>query len=368
MGAPVDSAWNSNVLSDGNLNLTTYGQGTSFPSTWSTSRLFWKTDSKQIYQNIGTEGSPVWKQLGGSDPAPNSHILPYDQTISNYTTPTTYTAVSSEYSNPNAVSNTFMDANFNTVGSQGSGSPPAVLQSTNQSTSSNVVSSGAPVDVTNFVVNARKIDAGYGWELMYWGYNTSSGFVDKGSVGTSNTTYNIGTVSGLISVHVYARAYTLVGIDIDATASYVNTTPTHPISNLTGNNASNKWISGAQVANFFTVDMGSSTRSDHIAIKPDTATTTETQFDIQTSDDNATWTTRRRILKSALTDNAYNYIRFNPVSCRYVKVLGSSGNSGTMAIYDAKVKKSITDDAMSLTHGHLAVNTTDSSLGLDGTS
>lgn len=65
MTAPIDSAWSNNVLSDGNLNQTTYGQGTSMPSTWSTTRLFWRTDEKKIYQNTGTEGSPTWTELGG---------------------------------------------------------------------------------------------------------------------------------------------------------------------------------------------------------------------------------------------------------------------------------------------------------------
>jgi hypothetical protein len=66
MGAPIDASWNNNVLSDNNLNQTTYGQGTSFPSTWRTDRLFWRSDEKKLYQNNGTEGTPSWSELGGS--------------------------------------------------------------------------------------------------------------------------------------------------------------------------------------------------------------------------------------------------------------------------------------------------------------
>ena len=66
MAEPIDSDWSSTVLSDTNLNKTTYGQGTSFPSTWRTDRIFWRTDENKIYQNTGTENSPTWTNLGGA--------------------------------------------------------------------------------------------------------------------------------------------------------------------------------------------------------------------------------------------------------------------------------------------------------------
>ena len=64
MAAPVTADWANNVVSDANLNSTTYGQGTSFPTTYSVTRLFWRSDLGRMYYNKGTSGTPVWE---GSD-------------------------------------------------------------------------------------------------------------------------------------------------------------------------------------------------------------------------------------------------------------------------------------------------------------
>jgi microcystin-dependent protein len=54
-------SWAGLVVSAGNLDGTTYGQGTTFPSTWDVLRLFWRSDLKRLYYNKGTEGSPIWE-------------------------------------------------------------------------------------------------------------------------------------------------------------------------------------------------------------------------------------------------------------------------------------------------------------------
>ena len=54
-------SWAGLVVSAGNLDGTTYGQGTSFPSTWDVTRLFWRSDLKRLYYNKGTSGSPLWE-------------------------------------------------------------------------------------------------------------------------------------------------------------------------------------------------------------------------------------------------------------------------------------------------------------------
>ena len=64
MVAPITSDWAGNVVSNTNLNATTYGQGTSFPSTYNVTRLFWRSDLGRMYYNKGTLGSPSWE---GSD-------------------------------------------------------------------------------------------------------------------------------------------------------------------------------------------------------------------------------------------------------------------------------------------------------------
>jgi hypothetical protein len=58
----------------------------------------------------------------------------------------------------------------------------------------------------------------------------------------------------------------------------------------------------------------------------------------------------------------------NPHLCRYVRVYGNSGNSRVISLYKIKVKKSISlssDDNLS-NHAHLDIDSTNTSLGLDG--
>tara|TARA_B110000495_G_C22773364_1_gene452546 strand:+ start:84 stop:779 length:696 start_codon:yes stop_codon:yes gene_type:complete len=59
--APLTAGWTGLVVSGNSLDSTTYGQGTSFPSSWDTARLFWRSDLKRLYYNKGTLGSPVWE-------------------------------------------------------------------------------------------------------------------------------------------------------------------------------------------------------------------------------------------------------------------------------------------------------------------
>jgi len=49
MVAPIDADWADNAISDGNLNKTTYGQGTADPPTLAqfTTRVYWRTDRKR---------------------------------------------------------------------------------------------------------------------------------------------------------------------------------------------------------------------------------------------------------------------------------------------------------------------------------
>lgn len=64
MAAPVDAPWAKTNATDAVLNLVTYGQGTSFPSVWTPSRLFFRTDLKLLYTNVNTLNSPVFEKVG----------------------------------------------------------------------------------------------------------------------------------------------------------------------------------------------------------------------------------------------------------------------------------------------------------------
>ena len=100
-----------------------------------------------------------------------------------------------------------------------------------------------------------------------------------------------------------------------------------------------------------------------MTIYPNVATT-ETQYKIQYSNDLVTWTDLRLINVSALTNAAYNYIRFNTVTARYVRIYGNSGSSYVMAINEIKIDE---NSPISTEHGHLEIDPTDVTLALDGT-
>ena len=57
----LTGSWTGLIVSAANLDSTTYGQGTSFPSSWDTARLFWRSDLKRLYYNKGTTGTPLWE-------------------------------------------------------------------------------------------------------------------------------------------------------------------------------------------------------------------------------------------------------------------------------------------------------------------
>ncbi len=56
----VDIPWTLESITPAKLNLTTYGQGVTFPSVWPVNRLFLRTDQNRIYTNIGTLNAPVF--------------------------------------------------------------------------------------------------------------------------------------------------------------------------------------------------------------------------------------------------------------------------------------------------------------------
>lgn len=60
MGEGDTAAWDDTVITDALLNLTTIGNGTSFPSVWATDRLFYRSDQAKLYYNSGTFASPIF--------------------------------------------------------------------------------------------------------------------------------------------------------------------------------------------------------------------------------------------------------------------------------------------------------------------
>jgi microcystin-dependent protein len=108
MAAPINADWAGNVVSNTNLNATTYGQGTSFPSTYNVTRLFWRTDMSRMYYNKGTFGSPIWEgadipvgtinmYAGGVGDVPSGWLLCNGAAVSRTTYAQLFAVLDTEY-------------------------------------------------------------------------------------------------------------------------------------------------------------------------------------------------------------------------------------------------------------------------------
>ncbi len=137
-------------------------------------------------------------------------------------------------------------------------------------------------------------------------------------------------------------------------------TITYYVSNVVDNNTGTKWTSNSENNPNTYVDMGSALNLCAIAIYYD-STGTETEVKIQSSADALTWTDKRKITTSNLTNGAWNYYRFNIAGgARYVRVYGT-GTSKTLSIWEIKVLKK-TDAEIFADLGILEIDATDTTL------
>jgi hypothetical protein len=389
MAEPIDSAWSSTTLSDTNLNSTTYGQGTSFPSTWLTSRLFWRSDLKELYQNTGTEGSPIWHNLVAGS-AGNTIVLKHSTTIGDYAVPTFAGESSEGVGTGNTVYKVATDTTTTVplVDTYYATLHPSTANQADQdnTTSSNIYTvsnSSAYRDngyaTWDFGTNGgyavkitQKIDeTNVGNGVMQWAHSTDdSSYTDFSASPTSTLTetdYAIGSFRYLrytqnsddgslwIANHIY-----------QVTRLTATTTIDYSYYRLVDEDTGEYWISTAETNPFCYVNMNASTKVAGIAIWYE-SDTTETEIKIQTSPDNSTYTDKRTISTSNLTADAWNFIRITPTTCQYVRIYGSSGVSKVLAIGEIKVLSGVTDDMILNTHEHLDIDTTSTAIGLDGT-
>lgn len=348
MASPVDASWNNNVLSDGNLNQTTYGQGTSFPSTWSTSRLFWRTDLKQLYQNTGTEGTPSWELLIQSASASSGLLFPH---------------LTSGYTNASSISKTQTTGNFNYTDNGFSVSNPANAFDGSSSTyaTANSLWNGGNGWIIDFGRVHFGVTINYYASYIHNGYN--NGLMLKYSTDGSNYTTAFNGHNSQINQTLWSPNSTVANVDVrylqavaSGTNGYVNAniykfylsgTPTGSQLTQTGDYGSSKYISGVSITPVSPLDM----QDDTLLVK--------------TSPNNSTWTLNRTIAKTDFTAGSANYIRMNPVDARYVKLEGDSG--GVMELGQVQSTLQQTDDTyMIKNHAHDSIDTTDSTLGLDG--
>ena len=108
MASPITADWAGDTVSNTNLNSTTYGQGTSFPSTYNVTRLFWRSDFGRMYYNAGTLGTPVWEgadipvgtinmYAGGVGDVPNGWLLCNGGAVSRTTYAQLFAVLDTEY-------------------------------------------------------------------------------------------------------------------------------------------------------------------------------------------------------------------------------------------------------------------------------
>ena len=136
-------------------------------------------------------------------------------------------------------------------------------------------------------------------------------------------------------------------------------------SNAKDGNTSTVWKTNAGTNPFIYADMGSAVNLCALAWYHNSATT-ETTVKIQSSTAATNWTDERTINVSNLVADVYNYIRFNVVNARYLRIYGSSGSSTVLASAEIKVQKN-TDSVLLLSHGHLNISNSDTGIELDGT-
>ena len=136
------------------------------------------------------------------------------------------------------------------------------------------------------------------------------------------------------------------------------------VANIKDDNTSTVWKTDSENNPNVYADMGSTYNLCALAWYHNTATT-ETTIKIQSSANASAWTDERTILTSNLVANVYNYIRFNAVNARYLRVYGT-GNSKILASAEMKVQTQ-TDNQLLTSHGHLSVSNSDTGIELDGT-
>ena len=136
-------------------------------------------------------------------------------------------------------------------------------------------------------------------------------------------------------------------------------------ANAKDDNTSTVWKTNASTNPFIYADMGSAVNLCAIAWY-NNAATTETTVKIQTSTDASSWTDKRTVLTANLVASVYNFIRFNTVTARYIRIYGSSGSSLVLSAAEIKVQKK-TDAELLISHGHLPISNSDTGIELDGT-
>lgn len=171
---------------------------------------------------------------------------------------------------------------------------------------------------------------------------------------SSSITWRYVRVNRSITSGTYNNNY---GLSVYEISKYIPSTP-----NLYDDNTTTISKTTAEANPSFTADLGSSLVCTHYAIYME-ADTDETEFDLEYSTDNITYTKIRTLPKTKLINGQWNYVRFNPVTARYIKIKGNSGSAKTLSATQIKIK---TNANLPNSHGHNTISATDNTLALSG--
>jgi len=142
---------------------------------------------------------------------------------------------------------------------------------------------------------------------------------------------------------------------------YMKVLQTYASSNLTTAAEGMFWESNAETNPNCVLDWGALKDFGQVALYWG-SDSTETQILVQVSSNGSDWTTVRTINSTAFTSGATNYIRFNLINARYIRIYGNSGDSKVLACrVDARINPSLGD------HEHIDISTSDTTIPLDGT-
>lgn len=296
---------------------------------------------------------------GGGGTVSPSISYSYSQNIADYTTPTTMSASSlGELSN---ILTTNQDGKANNYQTFGSG----YSISGYKHFSGDMNSTGTDTYVTDI-----RVTYGTNYTIQnetFYFYNQAGALITTigfgAEVNGTTATYSSTGINDYIS-RWEGRGRNMSGGFPNLVSIYYDGYNSTPASVLNNGNVADRCKTQAEANPSFTADMGSSTECSHYAIYME-ADSDETQYVIQYSNDDVTYTTLRTINATDLTNGAWNYIRFNPVNARYIRIKGNSGSAKTLSATQIKVLNGITDTVVS--HEHLAIDTADTSISLGGT-
>lgn len=351
------------------------------PSNHYNGRVFYETDTGNEFEYDGT----TWNEAGGSTVSTNV-VSAYDQVIGNYSIPSTATA--SSEGTASSTKNTADDmtgyegaTGIGTNGNDNNDSTNYLKYLTRWQDGTYTIGTW----IFDSVFYVTSVTVKFSLEVTYVDSPHNNTYARRATLqySTDNSTWTditqivrntVGTttVDGTYTINANARYFRVKSVygsksHTNYRLYYINVSGNIPESatNATSDDTTIKWTSTSETNPNIYIDTGSSQKLSGLAIHYN-SDTTETEIKIQTSTDGSTWTDKRTINTSALTSNSWNYIRIPVTTARYIRIYGNSGSSTVLAINELKYLAA-TDSSLITSHGHLAIDATDSSLSLDGT-